>query len=435
MDARRTAAAARRPGPYTRGCEAGTGARATCARRRRESRAALESRSARRRRRAAPAPGAGRSVSSSPRSRRRRARARVTDASVVGVERDHHRRALPPAARTARTSENGSVEVVRRCRRPAARQAGRSRPGSTRTRSARPSSSAYRESRTPIAATPISAVDLDQRLDLALRAGRVYRFHQPVRSLMNVSDPSGRHRGSDTDSSGPPATSVSVAGVQVAHHQPGPVPGHVRVVPLDPAQPPPVAAPAAGSRRSPGRSPATSGCDGRCAVQADDLVDDVDRAAPVRRVVLAHARRSVWPSGDTSPSAYRSPRGVAGSGVSGSATRRSADRAGTAAGPAQEANHTTPSRSPPRPAAVLVHGGAGVLPRARAARSPPRARRAGPARSARPRRAGSPTTTTSSPSTADLAQPDRLRHDHLRGDRRRPRPVRQHALLRHRPPP
>src|SRR5213082_1022381 len=38
-----------------------------------------------------------------------------------------------------------------------------------------------------------------------------YRFHQPVRSLMNVSDPPGCQAGSLTDSSAPPAINVALS--------------------------------------------------------------------------------------------------------------------------------------------------------------------------------------------------------------------------------
>ena len=161
---------------------------------------------------------------------------------------------------------------------------------------------------------------------------------------MNHSEPSGCQRGCCTDSSSPPATSRACA-VAVADHQASAVPGHVRVVPLDPAQGRAVRRPAwVRHEVGPAHDHLGLGRPDRAGpqVEPDDLVDHVGRAcrpgggAPARRRASGRRapprRRPSGPPGDGRLGRDRPP------------DRRRA-RGGRAAGP--PSSRTTPSRPAP----------------------------------------------------------------------------------------
>ena len=90
------------------------------------------------------------------------------------------------------------------------------------------------------AGTPISASQLDHRARPSPPGVQRYRFHQPVRSERNHSEPSGVQRGSDDRLARPAGDDGLLAGRQVAHQQLGVVPRHRRVVPPHPGQRRPV---------------------------------------------------------------------------------------------------------------------------------------------------------------------------------------------------
>ena len=376
-----------------------------------------------------PARGPGGASRSPARSRPRRARP-VTDASVVGVDADRPPPSSPPARATARTSENGASRSFTVP--SASLTASRSIPSRQYANTIRPPrSSAYREVPNTHCGTPISPSASSMTGSTSPSAGRLYKFHQPVRSEMKYSDPSGPHRGSDTDSAGPPATCISSPESRSRTFSRVPSQGmfgwsHSTQHSRRPSRL------QRGLDTKSGPLTTTSGVRGSMRLQKDELVDDVDRAASVRWMVLAHA---------DDPLAIRRHVAVGVPVTSGRRGLRGQRLGDPCARIPPVQTLVLPQREPhdavaypPGGTAVLVHGGAGVLSRCEQLRNPlvrvtPDQRRppslGGPA--LRPHHLVAV--------DADLAQPDRLRDDHLRGDRRRPRPVRHHPLLRHRPPP
>ena len=136
--------------------------------------------------------------------------------------------------------------------------------------------------------------------------------------------------------------------------EPGGVPRHVRVVPLQPAERVAVGPPARVGRRSRARRPRPRVSTGRSASRRTIGVDDltVARRAPPGRTGSSSrpARRR------RRRSAAREATG--GSGVRATATPSSAEAVQPLRRPVGEPQHT--AADPPRPAAVLVHGGARV---------------------------------------------------------------------------
>ena len=245
-----------------------------------------------------------------------------------------------------------------------------------------------------------------------------YRLQKPVRSPKNQSEPSGAHVGWPIDSrSSPPATTVRVAAL--VDHQPGGVPRHVRVVPLEPAE-----------RRAVG-APARVGHEvgpldhhlGRARLVGGEPHDRVGGLAPVGVVLLldAEQRGAVGAAGRRRRSA--GPRGTSGSGVSATGLAAGLEPVEPLRGPVGEPQHAV--AHPPRAAAVLVHGGAGAVLGAGSTSS---TRAVGAAAQHRDAAAllgaalGPPHVVAVDAHAVGQA---RRPHDQLARDRRRPRPVGQ----------
>ena len=144
---------------------------------------------------------------------------------------------------------------------------------------------------------------------------------------------------------------------EVGYAQLGPVPGHVRMGPLQPAQPAAVGrAPGAGHEVGPRHQ--RCGAPLARGVEHHDLVHHLRRPA-ARRMVLAH-HHSHRPVGSRSPSAQRSPRAARARRSPAQARRRRPG--GRGAGRSSWRTRPLRSPAPPGPAAVLVDRGAGVDP-------------------------------------------------------------------------
>ncbi len=135
-----------------------------------------------------------------------------------------------------------------------------------------------------------------------------------MRSLRKSSEPSASQRGSSTDSPGPPATTVSSPVARsrttscVASHG---IDGWFH---CSQASVPPSGLSRGAATKS-GPLTSTSGSEGACAASRTISFCTSVLAEPVCR---SRTQTIVAPSGATSPSAKRSARGVAGSGVIGS---------------------------------------------------------------------------------------------------------------------
>ena len=253
---------------------------------------------------------------------------------------------------------------------------------------------AVEEGEARLAEHPVREPDVEARARPSARRPtsgvQRYSVQKPVRSPLNHSEPSGAHVAWQIDSRVPsPATTVRVAaGVD---DEPGGVPRHVGVVPLQPAERPSVGAPA---RIGHEVGPADDDL-GRRRLAGGEAHDRVDRFGAVGRVGLldAQQRRAVGRHVAVGVAQAPGDRRL----------RRQRHRlaAGTDAvealrRPVGEPQHAV--GHPPGAAAVLVHGGAGVP---RCAEDLGRRRRRGPAaarRCAHPPRVGPPTTRSSAPS-------------------------------------
>ena len=155
-----------------------------------------------------------------------------------------------------------------------------------------------RETEHPLRPSPNSA-SIGARGTGACGSSR-YRFHQPLRSDTKTSSSSGLHTGCWVDSARPSRHAARIGrakvSVHLGHPELRPVPGHARVIPAGPRQPPPIAARPGERHRSRARrhDPRLGGSIQR---ERDELVRDA-----VGLVTLANAHGQLR-SGTVRPSA------------------------------------------------------------------------------------------------------------------------------------
>ncbi len=232
-----------------------------------------------------------------------------------------------------------------------------------------------------------------------------------MRSERNQSEPSGRQRGSDTDSPRTAGHQGLLAGDQVAGAQLDVVPRHRRVVPLQPGQ------------RHAVRVQPRRGHEVRAADQHLRLGQPVARPAARSRCARRSRRRAGVPLPDADDRRRVRVEVAVGVPVGARRGRLGRDRLRRAAGvqpvqplvgPVGEPGDAV--AHPPAAAAVLVHRGARVPIGGQQLDRVP----SGSSRTSwvRPPSAGRPSDqTTAAPSDLDLGQPHRGRHHQLGGDR------------------
>ena len=243
-----------------------------------------------------------------------------------------------------------------RSTRPSGRRtASRSTPSSTYTKATRPPSrKATQDCPNTHGGNPMSR-PRSTAPSVPLPSVQRYRLQNPVRSLLYHSEPSGAHAASQIDSrDGEPATTVrrpsrSTTNRVASHGMSGWSHSSQHT------------APPSGLHRGPatksGPLTSTSGADGRSASRRTIVFT----ASPPSAGCSSCTHSNMEPSGETSPSAYRSARGESGSGVRATGAPPGPTRCTRCV--AQSTNHSTPwstHHSPPPYSCTALrafHGG------------------------------------------------------------------------------